>query len=111
MEDKFNEFEQHNNCDCHHHSEENCHCGGHDEYHECREPHAPSKLKYKDFQFDDNADYSCDLDPSKICDNCGKCLDIYNTDKEGFVQIQIDKIDKGDSSLSDLYKMYGLDED
>ena len=29
----------------------------------------------------------CDLDPSKVCDNCGKCLDI----KE-FATIKIDKI-------------------
>ena len=29
----------------------------------------------------------CDLDPKKICDNCGKCLDV----KE-FASIKIDKI-------------------
>ena len=29
----------------------------------------------------------CDLDPNKICDNCGKCLDI-----RGDAIIKIDKI-------------------
>jgi hypothetical protein len=29
----------------------------------------------------------CDLDPKKICDNCGKCLDI-----KSFASIQIDKV-------------------
>ena len=29
----------------------------------------------------------CDLDPNKICDNCGKCLDIQD-----FASIKIDKI-------------------
>ena len=29
----------------------------------------------------------CDLDPKKICDNCGKCLDIQD-----FASIKIDKI-------------------
>lgn len=96
---KINQHEKHS-----HH----CSCG-HDHEHEADK--SQNKLKYKDFEFDDNTDDSCDLDSNKICDNCGKCLDIYNTDKDGFVQIQIDKIEKGDSSLQDLYKMYGLDED
>ena len=29
----------------------------------------------------------CDLDPNKVCDNCGKCLDIQD-----FATIKIDKI-------------------
>ncbi|MBR7100559.1 MAG: hypothetical protein IKC91_05355 [Clostridia bacterium] len=29
----------------------------------------------------------CDLNPKKICDNCGKCLDIQD-----FASIKIDKI-------------------
>lgn len=29
----------------------------------------------------------CDLDPNKICDNCGKCLDIQE-----FASIKIEKI-------------------
>lgn len=29
----------------------------------------------------------CDLDPNKVCDNCGKCLDIKD-----FATIRIDKI-------------------
>lgn len=29
----------------------------------------------------------CDLDPTKICDNCGKCLDIKD-----FATIKIDRI-------------------
>ena len=97
----------------HNHSEHDHCCDCHDSHH-FQSKHVDNdniKNKYKDFQFDDNTDDSCDLDPSKICDNCGKCLDTFNTDKEGYVQIAIDKIDKGNSSLYDLYKMYGLDED
>lgn len=30
---------------------------------------------------------TCDLDPNKVCDNCGKCLDIKDV-----VSIKIDKI-------------------
>ena len=59
----------------------------------------------------DEEDLYCDLDPNKICDNCMMCLDSYNTDEKGFVQIPIDKIDKSNLSLDELYKMYGLDED
>ena len=29
----------------------------------------------------------CDLDPNKVCDNCGKCLDIID-----YAVIRIDKI-------------------
>ena len=61
----------------------------------------------------------CDLNPEKYCDNCGKCLDSYNTDEKGFVSIKVDKVvkeegstdAKNDVSLDDLYKMYGLDDD
>ena len=44
--------------------------------------------KYKDFiEDDDVVDDTCDLDPNKICDNCGKCIE---TD----VNYKIIKIDK-----------------
>ena len=36
----------------------------------------------------------CDLDPSKICDNCVKCLDIYDS-----ATIKIDKILKNEDEL------------
>ncbi|MCD8309384.1 MAG: hypothetical protein LUD19_05950 [Clostridia bacterium] len=36
----------------------------------------------------------CDLDPSKVCDNCGKCLDI----KE-FAVIKIDGIVDSDKDI------------
>ena len=102
------EKNHHHDCDCHKHSQnKECSCV---HSHHNDEKSKNWTTKYKDFEFDDNTDDSCDLDPTKICDNCGKCLDVFNTDKEGFVQIQIDKIDKGDSSLQDLYKMYGLDD-
>ena len=29
----------------------------------------------------------CDLDPNKVCDNCGKCLNIQD-----FATIKIDKV-------------------
>ena len=58
----------------------------------------------------------CDINPEKYCDNCGACLDNYNTDEKGFVSIPIDKIIKDensdeeyDISLEDLLKHYGLD--
>ena len=34
----------------------------------------------------------CDLDPTKVCDNCGRCLDIQD-----FVSIKIDRIINEDS--------------
>ena len=67
--------------------------------------------KYKDFQFDDETDFTCELDPTKQCDNCGKCLEIINTDEKGYAKIDIDKIDKSNVSIEQLYKMYGLDDD
>ena len=100
------EEKQHHNCDCHNHAHHsNCNCSSNSHQNDNNQ-----QKKYKDFEFDEETDFSCDLDPSKICDNCGKCLDAFNTDKEGYVQIQIDKIEKGDSTLQDLYKMYGLDD-
>ena len=30
---------------------------------------------------------TCDLDPNKVCDNCGKCIDVQD-----FATIKIDKI-------------------
>ncbi len=30
---------------------------------------------------------TCDLDPNKVCDNCGKCIDMQD-----FASIKIDKI-------------------
>ena len=30
---------------------------------------------------------TCDLDPNKVCDNCGKCIDMQE-----FASIKIDKI-------------------
>lgn len=35
----------------------------------------------------------CDLDPTKICDNCGKCLEGYNLD---YAAIKIDRVENGD---------------
>ena len=42
---------------------------------------------YLDEELDEVEDNSCDLDPSKICDNCGKCI-------ESDVNFKIIKIDK-----------------
>ena len=55
----------------------------------------------------------CDLDPSKICDNCGACLDSYNTNEKGFVEIPIDKIDLSGAqpTLDDFYKSMGLEDE
>lgn len=57
-------------------------------------------------------DLICDLDDSKICDNCMKCLNTFNTDKKGYVSIGIDGVESNTNlTLNDLYKMYGLDDD
>ena len=55
----------------------------------------------------------CDIDPNKICDNCGACLDAYNTNEKGFIEIPIDKIDMyGENpTLDDFYKSLGLDDE
>ena len=55
----------------------------------------------------------CDLDPTKICDNCGACISEFNTNEKGFVEIPIDRIDMtgGEPSLEDFYKMYGLEDE
>lgn len=104
----------HKSCMCgadHHTSEENSYTNE-DEYNRVREENLKQKLsKYKEFEFDDETDFTCELDPNKICDNCGMCLDSINTDKDGYAEIKIDKIDKSGSSLDELYKMYGLDDD
>lgn len=75
----------------------------HDHNHNCGCTHHHNHI--------DEIDDTCDIDPSKICDNCMKCLDIYNTDKEGFVQIKVDKIDTSKNTLEDFYMMYGLNDD
>lgn len=110
-------------CHTHNHNE-SCMCGADDhtseensytneeEYNRVREENLKQKLsKYKEFEFDDETDFTCELDPNKICDNCGMCLDSINTDKDGYAEIKIDKIDKSGTSLDELYKMYGLDDD
>lgn len=90
MEEKNNNYKHlhhchDENCDCHHYEED-------DEY--------------------DIEDLVCDLDPNKICDNCMKCIDTFNTDEKGYVSIGIDGVDSSSGlTLQDLYKMYGLDED
>ena len=62
----------------------------------------------------------CDLDPSKKCDNCGKCLEEYmpQTDEHGFVTIeaefeqnQQDTEEENDTQLSEIYKYYGYNPD
>ena len=48
--------------------------------------------KYKEYiEEDETVDDTCDLDPTKICDNCGKCIE---TDIN-YKIIKIDKIIKG----------------
>lgn len=121
--DDENECAEDDCCHTHNHNE-SCICGADDhtsednsytneeEYNRVREEKLKQKLsKYKEFEFDDETDFTCELDPNKICDNCGMCLDSINTDKDGYAEIKIDKIDKSGTSLDELYKMYGLDDD
>lgn len=72
----------------------NCSCGHSHEHHDIPEE-----------------DLYCDIDPSKICDNCCQCLDQFNTDEQGYVQIKVDKIDTSKNTLQDFYKMYGIDDE
>ncbi len=48
----------------------------------------------------------CDLDPSKICDNCGKCIGL-NSDLE-YLAIKVDGIITEDMNPSDY--LYDSDE-
>ena len=93
MEEKNKKIHQH--CDCHDHD---CDCN-HEHHH-----------NHEDC--DNIDDYICDIDPSKICDNCMQCLNTFNTDGKGYVSIGIDGVDPDTGmTLEDLYKMYGLDDD
>ena len=79
------------------HSHHHCDCG-HDHEHE-------ENIENID-------DLICDLDPSKICDNCMKCINTFNTDSKGYVSIGIDSGDANQNlTLNDLYRMYGLDDE
>lgn len=80
-----------------HNHGDNC-CCGHDHKH--------------NEEIDTIDDLICDLDPSKICDNCMKCITTFNTDSKGYVSIGIDSVDSNQNiTLNDLYKMYGLDDE
>ena len=63
----------------------------------------------------------CDLDPSKKCDNCGKCLEemMPETNKKGFVEIPVEFETEADNAaeteddglspeLKDLFAAYGM---
>ena len=92
MEDKNKKLHTHQ----HEHHDHECECG-------CEHDHE---------EFEDIEDLICDLDPNKICDNCMKCLNTFNTDGKGYVSIGIDSVDSNQNlTLNDLYKMYGLDDD
>ena len=108
--DAFNSL-KHN----HSHHKEECECGCSHKHNDAHNSNAKQDYKMYDLDedFDENEDYFCDIDPSKICDNCGKCLNYYNTDKKGYIEIPIDKVDTSNSnvSLEDLLKLYGFDDD
>lgn len=40
----------------------------------------------------------CDLDPTKLCDNCGKCLEAINMD---YAAIKIDGFTEGEECFSE----------
>ncbi len=40
----------------------------------------------------------CDLDPTKLCDNCGKCLESINMD---YAAIKIDGFKEGEECFSE----------
>jgi hypothetical protein len=119
----------HDECDCDDcQDESNCDCCQDDEC-DCDKPHGhlhtkktnrPKKPGVKMCVLEDGVPCThcgacnmCDLDPTKICDNCGKCLDEYNTDDKGYVSVPIDKIIMGsdEETLEDFDHMYGLDDD
>jgi len=93
MENKINTDLKHKHA--HHHDD--CCCEHHD---------------HKQEEIESIDDLICDLDPSKICDNCMKCINTFNTDDKGYVSIGIDGVNSNENlTLNDLYKMYGLDDE
>ena len=63
----------------------------------------------------------CDLDPTKKCDNCGKCLEemMPETNKKGFVEIPVEFEGEADNAeedaedglspeLKELFAAYGM---
>ncbi|MBQ2717798.1 MAG: hypothetical protein IJF75_04295 [Clostridia bacterium] len=45
----------------------------------------------------------CDLDPTKICDNCGKCLEVLE-----FATLKIDSLDGVELKKKDRTKAYSF---
>ena len=97
-------------CDCGHnhknHHEHSCDCG-HDHI------DRPCVLyEDRDHCIDCGECEMCDLDPTKKCDNCGKCLEEYELplDDKGFYNFEA-KLDMSGMDLEDLYKAYGLDDE
>ena len=108
----------HQDCDCHDHDEccydDSCDCSHNHEHN-----NKPKLVKMCVIEEGKRCNRCgacdmCDLDPEKICDNCGKCLDSYNTNEKGFLTVPIDKIIMGENSedeLNQLLALYGLDDD
>lgn len=125
------------NCDCEHHHNHDCGCE-HEHCHDdccCGHEHetvANKSAKYGYLENVGTKDHPkyvrmcvleegelcsgcgacdiCDLDPKKICDNCGKCIDTIATNDKGYVEIPAKLImEEGDQSLGDLLAAYGLD--
>ena len=87
-------------CDCE--CDDDCKCGCHENAHHAQD------CDCDDY---DCGDDTCDLDPTKICDNCGQCLEFVNVDEKGYASIGIDGVSVEGVTLDDLYHMYGLDKD
>lgn len=98
-------------CNCSNDEDSNSHCNCSND--EDNNSHCNCSNNPEEIDDYDETDDICDLDSTKICDNCCLCLDQYKTDDKGFVKINIDgvQIDKDKMSLEELYKLYGLDED
>ena len=98
--------------ECDYDSDCECHHGEHNHAEECHHHHHHEhKHNHSDTEDEEEEDNTCDLDPTKICNNCGACLNFANMDEKGYASILIDQIDTDNVSLDELYEMYGLDQD
>ena len=61
---------------------------------------------------DDETDDRCDLDPSKICDNCMRCVFAERERESDYAQILIDAVyENGEDPDEDPDSGYGTGED
>lgn len=110
----------HNHCDCGcEDEEESCNCNHHHSHEHSHEKCVHGHHEKACILYDDRPNCihcgeceMCDLDPNKVCDNCGKCLEEYGLpmDEKGFYNFEA-VLDKDSMSLEDMYTAYGLEDE